>query len=151
MSWKTTWRAQKEAQDWILPIFLKTSQKQGEIVPIFETKVWFLEVKGQTIAYLLIIFYKGTAFFVKTSYDARFKAISPGKFLMHETIREMHINGNVKKIDFITNLPIVQIWKPLCNSRTTLIIKKNMYFSTILRFAGENLIIRKFVALAKAL
>lgn len=152
MSWKTTWRAQKKIQkDWLLHIILRASQKQGEIVPSYEIKVWFLEVKGQTIAYLLMMLYKGTAFFVKTSYDAQFKEISPGKFLMNETIRKMHINGNVKKIDFITNLPIVQIWKPMCENRTKLIIKKNMRFSIILRFAEENLITRKFVKLAKGI
>ncbi len=150
MNWKTKLRAQNKVQeDRPLRIILRASQQKGEIEPIYEAKVWFLEVEGQAIAYLLVMLYKGTAIFVKTSYDARFKEISPGRFLMNATIREMYRKGNVKKIDFISDLPVVQIWKPLCENRTKVNIKRNIHLSTFLRFAGENPLISKFVELAK--
>ncbi len=131
---------------------MNASQPKGEVEPIYESEVWFLEVDGLAIAYRLVLVYKGTASFVKTSYNAQFKKFSPGKFLMNVAIRETFKKKiNVKKIDFITNLLVVQIWNPLCEHRTTVNIERNHLLSATLSFAYKNPIIRKFYSLTKKL
>lgn len=150
MSWKAEWRARNNLQeDYTLRGFLKAHQPKGEIEPICDSEIWFLEVDGLAIAYQIVLLYKGTAVFAKTSYDGRFKSFSPGKFLLNGIIREVFSKRNVKKIDFITNLPFVQIWNPVCENRTRVTIERHHFLSATVRFVHEIPLIRNFVKLVK--
>jgi hypothetical protein len=132
-SWKAEWRAKYNVEeDTMLRIILEASQPNGEVESIYESEVWFLEVNGVEIAYQIVLLYKGTAFFVKTSFNSNFKSFSPGKFLINGVLREVFTKGTVNKIDFITNLPFIQAWKPLCERRTQLIIEKNPFLSYVI-------------------
>ena len=52
-------------------------------------KVWFLELNGLPIAYVLVFKHNHVLFFEKTSYDQRFKPVSPGNFLFNELIESI--------------------------------------------------------------
>jgi len=132
-SWKAKWRAKYNIEeDTLLRIISEASQPNGEVEPIYESQVWFLEVNGVEIAYQIVLFYKGTAVFMKTSFSEKFRSFSPGKFLINAVIREVFRKGTINKIDFVTNLPFVQDWKPLCEHRTLLTIEKNTFLSYII-------------------
>ncbi|HDQ05200.1 MAG TPA: GNAT family N-acetyltransferase [Candidatus Bathyarchaeota archaeon] len=129
-SWKAEWRAEHNLEeDPFLHTILEASQPDGEVEPIYKSEVWFLEANGEPIAYQIVQFYKGTAVLIKTSFDANFKRFSPGKFLINIVIREVFRKGTVNKIDFVTNLPFVQDWRPSCEPRTQVIIEENPFLS----------------------
>ena len=108
----------------MLRIILDASRPKENIEQIYEPKVWFLEVNGVAIAYQIVLFYKDTAVFVKTSFNQDFNKLSPGKFLINSVIREVFEKGTVTKIDFVTNLPFARVWKPFFEGRTNVIIGK---------------------------
>lgn len=133
-SWKDNWRKKNHfGEDHMLQIILDASQTTEKIEPIYSPKVWFLEINGLPIAYQIVLLFKEQACLIKTSYDADFKKYSPGKFLSDEVIHELFKMGNVKKIDFITNLPFVQVWKPTCQNRIQITIEKKSLGLSVIR------------------
>ncbi|MBN1244236.1 GNAT family N-acetyltransferase [Candidatus Bathyarchaeota archaeon] len=149
-SWKSRWRAQNNVQnDYKLLNILNASQRNSPVTPIYESKIWFLEVNQLPIAYLLVLIYKEKAIFVKTSYNEKFKQLAPGKYLMIAATREILRTTGVKKIDLITNLPFAKIWKPICENRTTIKIEQHCFLSTIVRFIVANPLISRFAKYAK--
>jgi len=145
-SWKNEWRSKnKVTEDYTLRSVLDASLPCDGVTPIFEPKVWFLEVDGQAIAYLLVLFYKQIAVFAKTSFNISFKKYSPGKFLLHSAIREVFTKNGVKKIDFITNLPLVRLWNPLSEHRTNVKIEKHRFLSYVLSVLLKNPISRRIL------
>jgi hypothetical protein len=139
-SWKNKWREQHGIQkDDLLHIFFRASQANGDVEPIYKSEVWFLELNGQAIAYVLVFIYKGTAFFVKTSYNLQFKKYAPGKFLTNEIIREIFRAKIVTRIDFVTNLPDDKIWNPLCEKRVKIIVRRKSIIVSFLSFIYKNL------------
>jgi len=145
-SWKAAWRAKNNwKEDAALRIILEASQPNGEVEPLYESKVWFLDVDGVAIAYLIVLSYKGTAVFIKTSFNAHFKRFSPSKFLINSVIREVFRKETVNKIDFVTNLPFIKAWKPLCEHRTRVIMEVNPFLSRVIRVVLRNPLMQKVV------
>ncbi|MCW4016398.1 MAG: GNAT family N-acetyltransferase [Candidatus Bathyarchaeota archaeon] len=139
VSWKNNLREQNgEQKEDELYNFLTAAKANAKIEPIYKPEVWFLEVKGQAIAYLLVFNYNGTAFFVKTSYNSKFKKYAPGNFLSKEITHNIFKKKNVNKIDFITNLPGDKIWNPTIKKRTTVIVGSNSILISVLRFIHKH-------------
>jgi hypothetical protein len=133
-SWKADWRTKNSIEeDDILHIILDGSQTKDGTEPIYEPEAWFLEVNGVPIAYQIVLHYKGTACFIKTSYDLQFKKYSPGTFLIDSVIREIFKKGTVKKIDFVTNLAFVKVWKPTCQHRIQVTIENKARGLSVIR------------------
>jgi len=128
MSWKQVLRNRKGVNiDHTLLWIWRGLQNMARKALDFNWKVWFLEFEGHPIAYSLSIQYKETAFFAKTSYDDRYRRFSPGKYIVNEAIRELFNKRQVKKIDFLTNLPFHQTWTSISASRVRLILsRKNL-------------------------
>ena len=76
----------------------------------FKLLVWLLELNGDIIAYCLGCQYKGTAYFVKTSFDNKWRTLYPGVYLKNLAIRDLFRNGEVKAINFMSNLPFHETW-----------------------------------------
>ena len=124
MSWKARWRAKKRKdKDLDLMAFLNAFQQRSDS-SYYDSEVWFLELNGRAIAYQLSLFYRGVSFFIKTSYDARFGKVSPGKFLINSAIRELFRRKTVNMVDFITDLPFHRIWNPLICKRERVYIER---------------------------
>ena len=133
-------------------------KKGVDVEPVFESEVWFLEVNNLPIAYQIVLIYKGTAFFVKTSFNEKFRKFSPGKFLIDFVLQEFFRKANVNKIDFITNLAFVSAWKPLLEPRKKFIIGKSskllrtfLYGLIIAQVLTERSVFKKMVPLFKIL
>jgi hypothetical protein len=138
-SWKNSLTGKnKLIKDQGLDCTLKGVKKNNEENPLFRSKVWFLEINGIPASYQLVLNYKKMAYFVKTSYDQRFRDVSPGKFLMNCVIDQIFQEQTAKEIDFITNLPVVNIWKPVVKKRLTVKIYQNRYLSRIQEVLFEN-------------
>jgi len=86
---------------------------------------------------------------VKTKLDGRNVWISkaegpgaatgyPGKFLINELIERIFREQTVSEINFITNLPFVNDWKPSVRSRTKVKILRSTIKSKIQRLLFEN-------------
>ncbi len=110
-SWKENWRLNtgstidKDLQ-WIWDASLSAANTN----PDFKCKVWFLELDDQAIAYQLVIEYRGTVFFAKTSFVEKYRHLSPGLFVQREIIAEQFKRKEIETIDFLTNLPYMKTW-----------------------------------------
>jgi hypothetical protein len=122
MSWKEELRVRTGKKDRDLLIFLEGSQHMVEIEPGFKWDVWFLELNNQAIAYSLFIEYKGVSYCVKTSYDRRYKRLYPGIYVINAAICEFFNKRQIRKIDFLTDLPFQGTWTSLCSPRVRIMM-----------------------------
>jgi hypothetical protein len=126
-SWKEALRIQRgEKTDAELMTIIKAMQNTVKIEPAFKWNVWFLELKNQTIAYHLVLQYKETAFFAKTSYDKKYGQLYPGKYLCNFIIHELFNEKEVKNIDFLTDLPFHRTWTSICLPRAKVTLAKGI-------------------------
>ncbi len=126
-SWKQTWRSQRgDSIDEDLKNVIEAAEKTGKIEPGFKWKVWYLELNNQTIAYLLVLLYRDKAYFTKTSYDQNYGSFYPGKFLNNSVIGDLFNEGQVKTIDFLTDLPFHRTWTPICKQRIAIKMAKGV-------------------------
>jgi hypothetical protein len=123
--WKQGWRQNNEVtiDDDLLNIW-SNSSSEIRINPNFNRRVWFLTLNETVVAYNLAILYKGTAYFCKTSFDNRYRRLYPGVFLNNVAIRELFNDGDVKFIDFMTNLPFHARWTKTRLERKRLLLSK---------------------------
>jgi hypothetical protein len=111
----------------------------------FEWDVWFLDFNDRPIAYVLVMKYKETAFIAKTSFDERYKKLYPGIYIVNVAIRDIFHQGQVRTVDFLTNLPFETRWKPFCVRRIELLMCRKEIIPTMLAsilmstFAGKLL------------
>jgi len=149
-SWKRSLKGKDRAvNDFDLSHVLRAVENNNEI--FFESKVWFLELDGLPIAYQLVLKHNKTAFFMKTSFDKRFKRISPGKFLINELIKHVFMEQSVERIDFVSNQPFVKVWNPLMVDRTQIRIKRSPFASKVKGLLLENLVFRRFTSFLEVL
>jgi hypothetical protein len=124
-SWKQNWRlGQNLSSDLQLFALLNITFLAAKNYYGFKRSIWFLELDNHPIAYTLVIQYLGTAYLVKTSFNDEFRKFSPSIFLTNEIINSSFCSGNLKLIDFMTNLPFMQKWKPIQLSRIQFSLRK---------------------------
>jgi hypothetical protein len=141
MSWKEKWRLQTGCSvDKDLLWFWDSSLSATKTNPDFKCKIWFLEVNNQSIAYHFVIEYRGTAFITKTSFDEKYRQLSPGIFLHQAIIAELFRTREIETIDFLTNLPFMKTWNATCLPRVTFTLNRSFI---------SNLFIRKVMALVR--
>jgi hypothetical protein len=114
-----------------LVTFIEASKCAVAIEPSFKWEVWFLELNSQTLAYLLVLQYKGVAYLTKTSYDQQYKAFYPGQYLRKAVICELFNERQVKTIDFLTDLPHHLTWTPICKRRVRVAMAKGVIPSLV--------------------
>ena len=117
-SWKEKGRTQKGESDWLLTLILRAAQQLTKIEPRFKWNVWFLELNGRRISYLLSIEYKEVAYLAKTSYCEQYKGLYPGIAIQNASIQELFNKRQNKYIDLLLDLPYHQNWTDKCLSRT---------------------------------
>jgi hypothetical protein len=138
-SWKAGLKGKEKAKkDLGLTSILNGVERSKKGPSFFESEVCFLNLNSKPIAYVLIMYRKKTVLFAKTSFDARFKEVSPGIFLMNALIEKVFRSKKADKIDFISNLPCVRIWKPLIVKRVTFGIQQNVFLSKARSFVFDN-------------
>ncbi len=136
MSWKESWRnGMQMATDEELLMNWEGSQIEAKTATDFKCTVWFLEINRETVAYTFVIKYKGTAFITKTTYDNRYRKFYVGKYIMNMTIRDLFNEGQIKNIDFLTELPFMSFWTSLTLSHVRVL----MYKSNLVSLAEQLL------------
>lgn len=144
VSWKARWRAQRgEKMDSVLLFIWEGAQQTAKTVPNFRWNVYFLELNNQTIAYTLVLQYKDVAIVAKTSYDSRQKKLYPGKYVINATIRSLFNRGDVRVIDFMTDLAFLRTWTYTRMSRVELPMTQRGFTPIVLSFALANKHLRK--------
>jgi len=135
-SWKEEERTQSGMEiDQDLQVIWNGALRTTQTVSDFNWKIWFLEAGEKTLAYAMIFIYKETAFIVKTSYDERYKRFYPGIFVINEAIRELFNERQVKRIDFLTDLPFMKTWTSLSLPRVGVVMSKRSILQPLIRFA----------------
>jgi len=143
-SWKEKYYTKRNASDWTLRLLLNASQLQTRTDPSFRWSVWFLTLNGKTIAYQLANEYKEVAYFLKTSYDEQYQALSPGAFIINTAIHELFDKKQNKHIDFLTDFPYLQTWSKKCVLRITITLTKGN-ISNVLQYILENPLIQRIL------
>jgi hypothetical protein len=147
MSWKEEWRVHTGKKDIDLLMILGASQHTAEIEPSFKWDVWFLELNNQALAYNLIIQYKEIAYCVKTSYGKRYEKLSPGIYVINTAIREFFNERQIRKIDFLTDLPFMETWTSLRLPRVRILMSRNSVLLSIIKFALLSKPAKEFLTL----
>ena len=80
---------------------------------------------------------------VYRSIEGKERKMKNGKILMNYLIERIFVNKVADKIDFISNLSFVQVWKPLVEKRIYCRILRNVVLSRFRNLVFENRIIRK--------
>ncbi len=138
-SWKEKWRLNNGSNiDKDLQWIWDASLSAANTNPDFKCKIWFLELNNQAIAYQLVIEYRGTAFFAKTSFVEKYRQLSPGKFVQQAIITEQFKRREIETIDFLTNLPYMKTWNVTCFLRVKFTFNKSFI---------SNLFVREVMAL----
>lgn len=138
-SWKSSLKGKERAnKDYGLAHVLKGIKNNKESTKFFESEVWFLDLDGMPLSYVLVLKYKKRVFFLKTSYDSRFKTVSPGIVLMNDLIERIFKERSAYEIDFITNLPFTKAWKPVIRKRNTVKIVRDPFSSKMRQLIFEN-------------
>jgi hypothetical protein len=127
MSWKENWRLQTACTiDKDLLWIWDSSLSAAKTNPDFKCKIWFLELNDQAIEYHLVIEYRGTAFFTKTSYAEKYRQLSLGIFVRNAIIADQFRRREVETIDFLTNLPYMKTWNVICLPRVRFTLNESV-------------------------
>jgi len=130
-SWKEEWRVARRAKvDRFLLAILEASRKVTGTQASW--MVHLLELDGQPIAYCLINIYGNAAFLAKSSYDQRYKKLSPGIFVLNSVIRELFDRGDIVTIDFLTDMSYHHIWADDSLPRVRMLLTRGL-LATLVR------------------
>ncbi len=126
-SWKQDSRARKRRRfDRILNDIIEASQQTVKVEPDFRYELWILELDKQPISYCLAVQYKKTVFFPKSSFDERYRKLSPGIYVLNEAYHAHFDRDKPAKIDFMTKFPHYHIWSDSYLPRVRIIMSKGL-------------------------
>jgi CelD/BcsL family acetyltransferase involved in cellulose biosynthesis len=138
-SWKQKERDQRKSDlDYDLMMILNGMRYMARIEPDFRWAVFFLDHDDNPLAYQLTFQYKDTAYIVKISFNEQYRRFYPGIFVLNATIRQFFTAKQVSRIDFLTDLPFMENWKPSHFPRYRVLITQNPLF-----ILAEHALIRK--------
>jgi len=139
-SWKEELRVRKKIkQDSDLMAAWKGALYTAEVERDFKWSFWLLELNALLIAYVMAFKYKGTTYIAKTSYDKRYRKLSPGIYVVGMAIRDIFKKGGTKKIDFHTDLPFIRKWTEECSPRVHVFVSKHrILLPSLLKFVTSN-------------
>jgi len=144
-SWKEAQRKKTGKIDPTLSLCLKASKWTAERELDFRSWGCFLELGSKTLAYVLVLEYKGAALLVKTSFDERFREYYPGTYVLNESIRQLFDEEGVNTIDFVADLPFHKRWSSTCPGRVRVTMSRrylSLYLCVLWAFVAETRIIR---------
>ena len=104
--------------------------------------VWFLQINGETVGYTFAIKYKGTAFIIKTSYDAQYTKFYVGKYINTMAIRDMFNDGSTKTIDFMAKYPFMSFWTSLSLDHVGVFMYNGNLATLVKRLSSNTLFLR---------
>ena len=144
-SWKEEWRSQRGETDRLLVQFLKAAERLAKIEPNFKWSVWFLDLNGKAVSYLLVAEYNGVACLVRTSYNLQYRRFSPGTVIQDAALQGLFIGGQNKYIDFLGDLPWIQVWADKCRPQLTVRLTEGLVPTFILQFVLRNPLVRRIL------
>jgi hypothetical protein len=124
---KISWKAKHREllgliEDNSLNWLLKSSSSTKYSRYGFKRKVWFLEIDNKPVAYQVVLQFRKTAYFAKTSFAKKYWKFGIGKFIKSEAVRGLFEEKEVQKIDFMTNLPMVEFFGAVCRQRVNIVL-----------------------------
>jgi len=128
LSWKHEWRRQTGTVDEGLQAVIQGSILASASEPDFKCGVCFLELNGQTIAYALVVKYGKLAYLTKTSFAEEYGKLSPGAFVNNEAIHALCDQGQVREMDFLTDLPAWKRWRNTLAMRVNVIASRSRLY-----------------------
>lgn len=145
-SWKEKWRNQVgEKDDWTLASVIEAARKLASAELDFKWFVWFLELKGETIAFQIAVKYKAVAFLVKTSFDERYTRYYPGIIVQDSVIQQLFTEPQNEYIDFLSDLPYLEAWTDKVVPRITLQLTKGT-IPNIIHTLSKNKFANKIIS-----
>jgi hypothetical protein len=144
-SWKAELEGKKAiSKDLGLNYILNGIDKNMETKSFFGAKACFLMLDDLPIAYVIELIRNRVIYFAKTSYDQKFRRLWPGIILMNEIIEDVTLKKKAERIDFISNLPFIQIWNPVVKKRVNFKILQNVHRSKVRDLVFQNRVSLKF-------
>jgi hypothetical protein len=137
-SWKEKWRKQRRAvvDLELFKIWEGIKEVDGK-VPDFKWKVWFLKVDGELASYALALQFKNVGYIVKTSFNEKFRSFYPGIYIANVAVKDFFEGAVVDKIDYQTNLPFMETWRPMVYPRVRAMMGRKSFYRFII-FLSSN-------------
>jgi hypothetical protein len=137
-SWKEKWRRQRKAvADLELFKIWEGVKRVCGKVPNFKWKVWFLKVNGELASYALTLQFKNVGYIVKTSFNEKFRGFYPGIYIANVAVKDFFEGAVVEKIDYQTNLPFMETWRPMVYPRVRAMMGRKSFYRFII-FLSSN-------------
>ena len=102
-------------------------------------------MKGETIAYQIVVKYKEVAYLVKTSFDERYMRYYPGIIIQDSVIQQLFTEQQNEYIDFLSDLPYLQAWTDKVLPRITLQLTKGT-IPNIIHTLSKNKFANKIIS-----
>jgi hypothetical protein len=134
LSWKEKWRRHRGLAEEDLHVKIQGSIHASASEPSFKCSVCFLELNGQTIAYALIMEYGKLAYCAKTSFAEEYRRLSPGVFVVNESIHALCDQGQVREMDFLTDLPFHKRWPCTIAMRVRVVVSRSSLYRVYMVF-----------------
>lgn len=126
LSWKEKWRIKRGlGSDEHYPMVWNASTLTDESSLDYNWIIYFLELDGRAISFVIVLRYKGYSVLFKTSFDERYRKFSPGKFVMNAAIRDQFEAEGVRTIELMTDLKVMGKWEPLRIPRARIIMSNS--------------------------
>jgi hypothetical protein len=132
-SWKHEYRKKRGRMiDKEVELFLKTITKDKSLEQ-YNWAVMFLELNNIKIAHAILIYYKNKSIIWKTSFNKEYNILSPGKYLLNESVKEMFNKPRIEIIDFLTNVSVLRTWTSNKINRARVLASKGLFSSIVVR------------------
>lgn len=127
-SWKEKWRIKRglgsdehHRMVWNASNLTKVSSLAYDWI------IYFLELDGRAISFVIVLRYNGCSVMLKTSFDDRYRNFSPGKFVINAAIRDQFEDEGVGTIEMMTDLEVMGKWESLRLPRARVIMSNSRF------------------------
>jgi hypothetical protein len=138
-SWKEKWRRQRriDVDEELLKILEGVKEIDSKI-SAFKWKVWFLKVNDELASYALTLQFKNVGYIAKTSFNEKHRNFYPGTYISNIAVKDFFERAEAEKIDFQTNLPFMEKWKPLVYPRIRVMMGQKSFYSYIISLSTNR-------------
>jgi hypothetical protein len=136
-SWKKHYKSEKKPLiDNDLDVFRYICERKNRF---YTWNLYSLKLNNKYIAYLLSIDYKDVVYMWKTSYDDKYKKLSPGVFVIN-TVLEEKFSGEHKIVNWMTSLPVTDKWSKNVFRRVNLFNTTNHVDLILIKIINNRII-----------
>ncbi|MCK5023751.1 MAG: GNAT family N-acetyltransferase, partial [Candidatus Aenigmarchaeota archaeon] len=145
LSWKEKWRQiRRKGKDEHYPMVWNASKLTKEQSLNYHWILYFLELNNTAISFAIVLQYKDTSVMLKTTFDDRYKELSPGTVIMNAVIRDQFEEKETSTIEMMTDLDVVNKWDHIRLPRSRIILSNNRLLPRLVYHCSKPTFIKDY-------